>query len=58
MTLNNLGLALRYVRRFDEAITAHQDAATMTVTCVRGRTWVRTKDFSLVRSALSLASTT
>jgi hypothetical protein len=35
MTLNNLGLALRYVRRFDEAITAHQDAATMTVTCVR-----------------------
>ena len=27
--LNNLGNALRYVRRFDEAITAHQDAAAI-----------------------------
>ena len=27
--LNNLGIALREVRRFDEAITAHQDAAAI-----------------------------
>ena len=27
--LNGLGLALRYMRRDDEAITAHQDAATI-----------------------------
>jgi hypothetical protein len=27
--LNNLGLALRKVRRFEEAITAHQDAAAI-----------------------------
>jgi Tetratricopeptide repeat len=29
MALNNLGLALREVRRFEEAITAHQDAAAI-----------------------------
>lgn len=29
MALNNLGLALRQVRRFEEAITAHQDAAAI-----------------------------
>ena len=28
-TLNNLGVALREVRRFEEAITAHQDAAAI-----------------------------
>jgi hypothetical protein len=27
MALNNLGVALRYVQRFDEAIRAHQDSA-------------------------------
>ncbi|MET9339034.1 hypothetical protein [Nonomuraea sp. NPDC003804] len=27
--LNNLGIALREVRRFEEAITAHQDAAVI-----------------------------
>ena len=27
--LNNLGIALREVRRFEEAITAHQDAAAI-----------------------------
>ena len=27
--LNNLGLALREVRRFEEAISAHQDAAAI-----------------------------
>ena len=29
MALNNLGLALVEVRRFEEAITAHQDAAAI-----------------------------
>ena len=29
MALNNLGIALREVRRFEEAITAHQDAAAI-----------------------------
>lgn len=29
MALNNLGLALRQVRRFEEAITAHQEAAAI-----------------------------
>ena len=29
MALNNLGNALQQVRRFDEAITAHQDAAAI-----------------------------
>jgi len=29
MALNNLGLALREARRFDEANTAHQDAAAV-----------------------------
>ena len=29
MALTNLGLALRQVRRFDEAITARQDAAAI-----------------------------
>ena len=29
MALTNLGLALQEVRRFEEAITAHQDAAAI-----------------------------
>ena len=29
MALNNLGVTLRQVRRFEEAITAHQDAAAI-----------------------------
>jgi hypothetical protein len=40
-TLGNLGLALREVRRFEEAITAHQDAAAIYRATGTARAWRR-----------------